>query len=350
MNEQEQGDSTLEERISILADRSYKRCRKLLKRKEIEVPDELYHYTTVEAFFKIMTPQLEIDAYNKNAIVVRHQNSLHASCIRHLNDSSELEHGLNELRLNYEKYSGWRSLKEKIESTIGQRIPGKRTDDYEKHWEIIPKYIEEYLNMIDEMKNRSFCLSLTEEDNELSQWRAYSNGGDGVRIGLKAKELISDKNWYMWPVIYTKQGKEDHLATVLLTLLDIAEIYKSEYGSYELEDFIDDWEKQIRVANILTGPLLALKHECFAIEKEYRLVNSIILGKSDIKYKLNNNKIVAYCEVEREGKKLPIKSIRTGPCISKQNAISIKDILSNLWYNRGFSIEYIETRDIPLIK
>lgn len=141
----------------------------LFRRSDWMRPAAIYHYTTTEAFFRIVESQ-----------------ELWLSDYAYLNDASEIHHGLD----------------------IASRAVG----------ELIDTECEEFGlfgNVIARAKANPprlcvACFSL--QRDSLSQWRAYSHGGCGVALGFGAAELVTGLGYpddiHLSRVVYADRQKK----------------------------------------------------------------------------------------------------------------------------------------------
>lgn len=196
----------------------------------------LWHYTSVDVLASIFAND---------------PPTLRASHIRHLNDSSELKLGLSALKAFFENES----------------------DDQ-----------DEMLG--DEYDPDIYSFSLSERENSLYQWIAYSPAQGGIALGfelpeLNAKQTISDSQLFYLPTP-NNPGK-----------CQIPQYRKCHYfnESIPIEPaWIEKEEGKLQETNRLTNAMF-LKHNAFQFEEEHRLFfHPMPDNRFDIPILFNGNK------------------------------------------------------------
>jgi hypothetical protein len=109
------------------------------------------------------------------------------------------------------------------------------------------------------------CLSTNED--VLSQWRAYSNDGNGYCLGFSAKELLKMPITIL-KVLYNKLEQYENIETILQTL------YKIYQENKEHENFI-------KLCYQLSVSLSRFKNPAFKEEAEIRLIHIAQLDLSE---------------------------------------------------------------------
>lgn len=177
----------------------------------------VYHYTTISALENIFKSQ-----------------SLWLSHISSLNDASEFEHGIH-----------WVI---DFLTTIPANASHKRLLENLRGALIAPK---EHMN---------FCIgSFCKDGDKLSQWRAYTNDGEGVAIGFDSHALQelcnqSDGKYLFDKCAYSDQEKQENVLTLLKR-------FKDDYGGFE---------SNLGLIAIAQAAAF-LKHKSFSEEQELRI-------------------------------------------------------------------------------
>ncbi len=245
-----------------------------------------YHYTTVEALFKI----------------VKHKK-FRLSNILFLNDSMEFE---------------W--LWRKVKKEIARRMTGNATENERKFLGELRSRISRWRRSDEDTGGMSipyvFCGSFSELKDDLSQWRGYADDGRGVAIGVDLPSITSaTKNHNLaWPcqVIYNESENRQKVSEILTSFVEQA------------EKGVPVSEALSRTYRWLAREAATRKNPAFKKEKEFRLVlyhplaNSL-LGEElfekdlctinqrtpDVKYRCRAGRITPFIPVE-----FPITAIR----------------------------------------
>lgn len=186
------------------------------------------------------------------------------------------------------------------------------------------------------------CFSL--DGDVLSQWRAYSNDGNGYCIGFNAKDLLN-LNIKALRVEYNEKKQIRELKAVIKAL------YEVEQNLPEVERFGQDFFETC--ANIAFD-LAAFKNPAFGEEKEVRLIHLLNFEESndylklidvggtafgkdahplEVKFLMSQNMPKAYIDINftNENTLNPIKKVIIGP--------------KNMVLNSAISV-YLETLNI----
>lgn len=160
----------------------------------IQVPKVLYHYCSLPTFQKIIEGR-----------------SIWLSDISKSNDSMELVWVYKELK-KYCKELQLKYLKSQIEKyKIGESVPKYDSEDHKKELLLI----EDHLTF-PHYDTYAFCLS--EVKDQLSQWRAYADDGNGICIGFNMeyfncmnKDSVSTNEFLLRKVNY---GEKEFMAFI----------------------------------------------------------------------------------------------------------------------------------------
>lgn len=235
-------------------------------------PKHLFHYTSPEVLIK----------------VVEHQE-LWATHVRFFNDFKELGHAIDyvrdgiDRRLTNEYYKGAYSPVEQE----GLRLMAR------------------YAGVMAGSTFNVFIASLTEEGDQLSQWRAYCPASGGCAIGFPSSRLMAAavaQGFYLTPCIY------EH-ATQFQIVNDIVEHHIASYRNrVSAGQDPDDVREQMARAFALDvsryGPIL--KHPSFKEEKEWRLVSpQFETGNPTIAYRPGKGSVVPYYKFSLLSKEYP---------------------------------------------
>jgi hypothetical protein len=205
------------------------------------------HYTSAEAAVRIL---------EKEAVWMRN-----AAC---MNDSSEVQYGLDVIRRGFLSYSG-KLFKDALE----QIQPGILKDVQASFDPLAPTFLTDtYITCFSEH------LNLEDDHGRLSMWRAYSST-TGVALVMNSHPFVMPSDALMaWttPVAYVRDaefdGQLDQIAQELLKNIDWL-------ADYSREKFLD------AVIQMLSFAAVSIKHIGFEEEKEWRVVHLPHLFKSE---------------------------------------------------------------------
>ncbi|HZN25142.1 MAG TPA: DUF2971 domain-containing protein [Burkholderiales bacterium] len=199
----------------------------------VEPPELLFHYTTIGGAYGILS-----------------SDSLWMTKIRYLNDTSELEIGVNTLR-----------------ELLDDLMQAPRPKDEAELLQTVSRRFESYIGS-------NICVaSFCEHGDLLSQWRWYGEGGRGVSIGVHSRVLrgMAHTRIHLWKCLYDADAHRTLLLALVDRLLEICRAQKSGSGGelsaeqthYMLERFFVSF---LQIAPIIKNPN-------FAEEREWRLVS-----------------------------------------------------------------------------
>jgi hypothetical protein len=218
-----------------------------------KIPDTLFHYTSSTGLMGIMKT-----------------NKVWTTKIHYLNDKSEIQ-----LALEY--------IYNEIESQK-QGIGKVRTE-------------EELDNMVESLNSIATVnvsvASFTEVGDQLSQWRGYSEIGDGYSIGFNGKKLKKhvnkNENYHLVPCIYDKK-KQIQIVKELVNTVPVIDIKNhTHYGQPPFYDM------SFKDAALFLAPII--KSETFKEEKEWRLISSP-LSYENAKFRKGNFSLIPYWEFD----------------------------------------------------
>lgn len=268
--------------------------------KKVKEPKVLYHYCSAETFFNII----------KN-------DSIWMSDISKSNDSKELS-WIKERSIEY--------IKEKI-ITYAKMLK-KEGRLIEAPFEDVEQVCDLIKFNVNNETEKCWVFCLSEKDDDLGQWRGYSQDGSGVSIGFKTEylqkivkensiETFSDEKIHFKKIKYFGYKQKNKLFNELVGKIDFENTSK--------DDFVAHLQK-IAVSVLLYSPFF--KSNYFKEEKEWRLAfsmhcNEIHRGKipsinneyvtSKYEYSLTRGDLISHIELDFKNMKDAISSIRLGP-------------------------------------
>ncbi|HEX8262372.1 MAG TPA: DUF2971 domain-containing protein, partial [Allosphingosinicella sp.] len=167
-----------------------------------------------------------------------------------------------------------------------------------------------------------FIFSLSEEKDDLSQWRGYAREGQGFTIGLSGPKIFKvaeprDSPFSLMRIEYDHEKQRSVLVRALEELEEELKLASQEEGADadQLANEAAMWFAWVADVRAMTN-----KHSSFRSEREWRIV-SVVSGDgepNEIKVRSSGLRLVQYTELAfpaGDGK-LPIVSIGIGPGFS----------------------------------
>jgi hypothetical protein len=268
----------------------------------------LYHYTTLNGLLGIVR-----------------SNTLWASDIRYMNDSAELKHSADLIRVEVQK---------RITRGRGKvGLLGQFTD-----W-ISHRITNGHM---------LFGASFRSDGNLLSQWRGYSSNGKGVSLGFSADYILQcaqKQQFQIGKCIYEPAVQRKLIGQVIDAIeshvekhisgstsrQQLAAIYQSVFENIEID--------LLRIAAIL-------KHPSFREEKEWRIVSPVITDCKDspVLFREANAMLVPYmefCLQVETGYPLQLDHLYLGPTSNINISMnSLKMFLEQNGIAPSFGIDY----------
>ena len=286
-----------------------------------ECPDEaLYHYTSAEGLCGILS-----------------DNTIWASDVFFMNDSTEFEYGrrliLSELsrRIDDKNPYSWNAERKLV------RLPSTNPSFFE---EVETAYLEHPHN------EKFYVLSLCENGNLLSQWRAYGENGAGYSVGIATKTIRSDTKTIrgdavnLQKVIYEAAEQQQYIQSIL---------NKAE----ELREKADKLDVIRVLSSTLVKLTVSLKDIAFQEENEWRIIyiRREPDENDDLRFRVSRTGIIPYLKLSpsrifNDGfDKLPITSVGYGPSLHPDLT---RNVLGRMKAKYGYEGIEIIGSSIPL--
>ena len=194
-----------------------------------------------------------------------------------------------------------------------------------------------------------FVACFSEEENDLSQWRAYGGGENGYAVGFRARDLWGCENSMLARVSYDENlhrqlAKKAAEATVRFFLEGLAKCAPSEKAKWG-EEFLEAWQRAIS----LVAPLV--KDPAFAKERECRIVKSIGPGDfAKLRFMQKGSLICRHLPLSppllmaTDPYRLPIARIMVGPC---RHPIISRNSIETLLKQKGYPATLVSISKIP---
>jgi hypothetical protein len=289
----------------------------------------LFHYTSAEGLKGIIE-----------------SNELWATSAYYLNDSAEMFYGYNVLK---EVLDQWLSENSRSEDSITLALARQLRTSFEDLFEkrlLKPIYLT------------CFC----EEDNLLSQWRAYGQSG-GYSIGFKVlpkigvfgERLTPEPNIYTcrWTKVEYERTKQAEICRSILDPIfaSLDEPTTAQAMRAVIDHPFFGYQKLLTsTMDVLLDEIVRFKNEAFKVEKEWRAVvrqrEFLKQGTDDggktplpVHFRTARGILVPYVKLVpwKPDKKLPIACIRSGPTLETTMATTAVHML-------------LETNEFPRVK
>lgn len=246
----------------------------LNKLKSENPPTELFHYTN-----------------QKGLLGILNSKTLRTTKVHCLNDASEFVLALN--------------------------LAKKILTEFEKADQFSIGKIEILRDEIESIKRLNiFISSFTEEQDQLSQWRAYGNSSGGFAIGFHGPTLyqeIKNLGFFLAKCEYDNKIQYDHVSDLL------SEYLSKDFKSYGLETSKDHEKSKISFFSgtnfwkDLSSLAPILKDKGFYEEKEWRIITERAISAKEVSYRIGSSYIIPYYEFKMENPNKLITSITIGP-------------------------------------
>ncbi|HEX3107390.1 MAG TPA: DUF2971 domain-containing protein [Terriglobales bacterium] len=289
----------------------------------------LYHYTTASGLQGIIE-----------------RNELWATSAYFLNDPAEITYGCDRVK---EVFDVW------LNNEANTQSPDSLIACFVRDLRRVFGEILFNKQLIHPIYLACFC----EEDNLLSQWRAYGQSG-GYSLGFRAPNIdtpwlgdgfIPEPNTYTsrWTKVeYDKSEQTKHCNALLSPILSLFEDVATAKAIRTISDHpLLGYSAFLRlIQDMLLEEIVRFKHEAFQVEKEWRVVvrrrelkkqATDDGGKTPVKthYRVSNGMVIPYIKLipTPKEKHLPIKCIRTGPTLDKTtSAMALHMLLESNGY------------------
>lgn len=267
----------------------------------------LYHYTSAEGLKGIIE-----------------SNELWATSAYHLNDSAEMFYGYSVLK---EVLDQWLNKNPRSEDSITLGLARQLRSSFEDLFEkrlLKPTYLT------------CFC----EEDNLLSQWRAYGqSGGYSIgfrvlpRVGVFSERLTPEPNIYTcrWTRVEYERTKQAEICRSILDPIfaSLDESQAAQAMRMVSEHPLFGYQRLFTATmDVLLEEIVRFKSEAFKVEREWRAVvrrrEFLKQGTDDdgktpvpVYFRTARGMLVPYVKLVpwKRDHKLPITCIRSGPML-----------------------------------
>lgn len=277
---------------------------------EGKLPNKLYHYTNLNGLIGILE-----------------NSEIWLSNMYFLNDKNEFELGLRFVVEQLEVYKGGFSVLKPTKYFI--------------------EALEKAIDFIKE-KDSPYILSMTTNNDLLSQWRGYTNNGVGVNIGF-SNRFFEENKLKVYKCIYEVEKQKEiinHILTqsifMFIGIADSQGIFKD---SEEIE--LSKYDKAVSVAGqyFIDRTMFfcsLIKDKSFVEEDEWRLI--LFDEKSEINFLNKGNYFRPYKKIKIGNLNDSINEVMMGPNSEKELCHLSLKMLFNKY---KIEIEKLNQSEIP---
>jgi DUF2971 family protein len=309
-------------RIASTLSLSFERLRKTLwdwwSEKQRDMPETLYHYTGNEGLVGILSSR-----------------QFWATDARYLNDASEIDYACYMMRL-----------------VLDEALELRQT-------EIAKQFLESAIqtfNPYDGGTYSPFVMCFCEQDNLLSQWRAYGNNGYSIEFDSGAiarhPQVVTDRRPLV-RVIYDQHEQLDVLTSLLDPILEALDLATADKTTLQASNLITDAAFLLR--DLSATVLASMKHPSFCEEKEWRIIHShdTFEPSCGVSFRTSQGMLAPY--VKLDGRflgppwmgELPVLGVTHGPT---PHPNLVKGSLRLLLHKNGYNVNRVKVlgSDVPL--
>ena len=270
-----------------------------------DAPSTVYHYTSAEGLFGILE-----------------SNSIWATDCRFLNDASESQVG------------------------VAKAKEICRTRRFSQTSAYLEEFYRQVLTVLGvESPEPNFVFSLSEREDDLTQWRTYANDGLGFTVGFSSANLL--------------ENSQDNNAE-----FEFSKVYYLSRGQEKaVKDAFDEFEKFIKINKrrdfggiamtldwVVSNYSTLFKHSSFRSEREWRVNTYNLIDdeeeRQSVKVRAKGGRLIPYIPLnlgKQPHDRLPITRIGIGPSFKDA---TIKYAVEKLCAQTGFEVE-IYNADSP---
>lgn len=241
-----------------------------MSKDESELPMNLSHYTSLSGLQGIVKSKC-----------------LWASNVSFLNDKAELIHAIK---------ASEEAIKLLLDGALDPR------------WGNVVSDVFKDLNGKSASDTYATCFC-TDDDN-LSQWRGYGGGVQGVCITFsrsRPSARFKSDDADLLKVAYTDKSTSQKLYRELIGEINDIERFNDLLGPLSASEMYSE------IYSRASKCLPKFKYLGFKDEREWRYVVQRKMDASRIQFRVSSNKMVPYIEIGKGEKRLPIRSVRVGP-------------------------------------
>ena len=204
------------------------------------LPPRLYHYTDYEGLIGIIESQ-----------------TLWATDIGNLNDTTEIAYSREMLG----------------------RLSEKLSAESEPSYALNLVCMAASAMSISPTTPEMFVASLSDDEDNLSQWRGYASQGHGFAISFdraNLEEIALTQGFTMVPILYDREEQEEHILQALAEAVHILRDWGDDPSNAPSPD-----QQVLSLGLGLTIALMFVKNSYFRDEREWRFIRLVVPGVWD---------------------------------------------------------------------
>jgi hypothetical protein len=244
-----------------------------------KIPELVYHYTDAAGLIGMLQ-----------------SNKIWATDYRFLNDKSEVGH-----------------TRKAVRSIVSTALGSCKDETCAKFYREILAYQEV------ESTADSYVFSLSEEGDDLGQWRGYAKEGYGFTVGFCGNSIYEPTEEEAdYSFLKIEYNQAEQIAVMKRAMKDFESKLKyiEKDKDIDIDDAADkaanwfDWLVEIRA--------VGNKHGSFRLEREWRIVGAVPVDDAhgEVRIRASGPRLVRYIELslgKKPAKKLPVRRIGIGP-------------------------------------
>lgn len=284
-----------------------------------DIPQYLFHYTNPQGLVGIVTSK-----------------KLWASSADFLNDSSEPSYAFGVLKTCFDEI---------VSSLRPGSIAAEALDGY---WEqIMHAYETEGPHVY------VFCLS--DDDDLLSQWRAYGGQCGGYAVGfsgIRLREYFTQSRYqgqYLMKIVYDEEkqmAKAKHVFRNIISIIEEVEEKRAAINDKTVTLNATQIGKRLQTAVFSEVVRLrtTFKARAFQEEREWRIVQFLhpAMEKPEVQFRPDSKALTPYVELDLG--MLPIERVTIGPILDPSLS---RQSLDRLFAKQKYSSVCIKNSDVP---
>lgn len=233
------------------------RSESLSKRFKHKPPPRLFHYTSPDGLIGIIKSR-----------------KIWATNIRYLNDFNELVEASDTASI---------ILSEMIES-----------DDYNDERDLLIEMREK----AGTAASRYYVCSFSEDEDSLSQWRAYCPSTGGYALGIPSTQLSAvaqENGWYFVKCIYDEDKAKNIIKEVITSFLEEHRKTAATVQPKNISNLINNIALRFQLYIAQVGGVI--KNKAFEQEQEWRLISpAVVESDKHINFRTGRSGVVPYFE------------------------------------------------------
>jgi hypothetical protein len=177
-------------------------------------------------------------------------------------------------------------------------------------------FVDRLSQMSDDIMKNICVFSLSEERDQLSQWRGYCHQGIGFSIGFKPdllKPFLDEQDLLLAPCVYD-EWEQEHLIDNIVRVIEGRVIAEFKAADTLNTSLLDPFSQ--------IAPFI--KHPKFIEENEWRIVTKDSVSVRNLEYRAGTSMLIPYFNAKIDPASpplFPIREIIVGPSLEQKLAM-----------------------------